>query len=60
VKRVADWTFPSFHRYVQAGILPIDWIDNVEEESNDFGEKNPLGQSDKLTGECFCLGTVTK
>ena len=29
--------FP-FHRYVQSGILTIDWFGDVEEESNDFGE----------------------
>ena len=30
-KTVADWPFSSFHRYVQAGILPIDWVSNVEQ-----------------------------
>ena len=28
VKKVADWPFSTFHRYVQAGILPIDWAGN--------------------------------
>jgi len=40
VKKVSDWPFSTFHRYVQAGILPIDWVGNVEEESNDFGERH--------------------
>ncbi|MFZ3019124.1 MAG: transposase [Gallionella sp.] len=25
VSRVADWPHSSFHRYVQAGMLPMDW-----------------------------------
>jgi len=25
VSRVADWPHSSFHRYVRAGILPMDW-----------------------------------
>ena len=40
VKRVADWPFSSFHRYVQNGIIPSDWADDVEEEINDFGENS--------------------
>ena len=38
VKRVADWPFSSFHRYVQDVTLPIDWVGDVEEDSNGFGE----------------------
>jgi len=60
VKKVAYWPFPSFNRYVQAEILPIDWIDNVEEESNDFGEKNPLGQSDNLIRLVFLFKWVMR
>ena len=25
VQRVADWPYSSFHHYVRAGLLPIDW-----------------------------------
>ena len=25
VTRVADWPHSSFHRYVRAGVLPVDW-----------------------------------
>ena len=25
VKRVRDWPYSSFHRYVRAGIYPLDW-----------------------------------
>ena len=25
VTKVADWQFSSFHRYVRAGMLPVDW-----------------------------------
>jgi putative transposase len=38
VTQAKDWQYSSFHRYVKAGVLPIDWggknIDNVEQ----FGE----------------------
>ena len=40
VQSVADWPFSSFHRYVQAGILPIDWVSDVESEKNDYGERH--------------------
>jgi putative transposase len=29
VRRVADWPHSSFHRYVRAGMLPIDWAGEV-------------------------------
>ncbi|MFA5242651.1 MAG: transposase [Sulfuricella sp.] len=32
VGRVADWEFSSFHRYVKAGVLPIDWAGDMELE----------------------------
>ena len=37
VKRVADWPFSSFHRYVAQGILPSDWAGDVS-WSGEFGE----------------------
>jgi putative transposase len=40
VKKVSDWPFSSFHRYVQAGMLPIDWVGDVESEKNDYGERH--------------------
>ena len=30
VKRVTDWPHSSFHRYVRAGILPMDWAGDAE------------------------------
>lgn len=30
-KQVADWPFSTFHRYVQAGVYPIDWGGQSEE-----------------------------
>ena len=30
VKRVGDWPHSSFHRYVRAGILPMDWAGDAE------------------------------
>lgn len=36
VQRVRDWPHSSFHRYVQAGIYPLDWLgDEVEEIDGD-------------------------
>ena len=31
VPRVADWPHSSFHRFVQAGMLPKDWAGGVAE-----------------------------
>lgn len=38
VTRVQDLRYSTFHRHVQAGILPIDWVGDVELERYDFGE----------------------
>ncbi|QMT41041.1 REP-associated tyrosine transposase [Neisseria shayeganii] len=38
VTRVADWPYSSFHRYVQRGILPADWVGSGIEAEGDFGE----------------------
>jgi putative transposase len=32
VKRVRDWPYSTFHRYVTAGMYPVDWYGDVEEE----------------------------
>ena len=32
VKQVADWPHSSFHRYVRAGILPMDWAGSAEDK----------------------------
>ena len=39
VKRVADWPYSTFHRYVRQGVYPPDWggVD-VDVESGEFGE----------------------
>jgi putative transposase len=38
VSRVHDWPHSSFHRYVERGILPIDWGGDVGEIAGRFGE----------------------
>jgi putative transposase len=38
VKRVRDWPYSSFHRYVRLGVLPEDWAGTVDEHEIDFGE----------------------
>ena len=30
VRRVADWPYSSFHRYVVQGIYPVDWCGDVD------------------------------
>ena len=38
VSRVADWPHSSFHRYVERGILPVDWGGDATELPGRFGE----------------------
>ena len=37
-RRVRDWPYSSFHRYVQEGRLPDDWAGDIGESGTDFGE----------------------
>ncbi len=30
VRRVQDWPYSTFHRYVEAGIYPVDWCGDVD------------------------------
>jgi putative transposase len=30
VKRIADWPYSTFHRYVEKGIYPPDWFGDLE------------------------------
>ena len=45
VARVRDWPHSSFHRYVERGILPLDWGGEFTDEQGSFGERR---------GECGC------
>ena len=38
VSRVRDWPYSSFHRYVERGILPVDWGGDAMEMPGRFGE----------------------
>ena len=38
VARVRDWSFSSFHRYVEQGILPADWGGDMRAIAGQFGE----------------------
>ena len=40
-RRVRDWPYSSFHRYVREGRLPDDWAGDIGESGTDFGEPNP-------------------
>ena len=35
VQRVTDWPYSTFHHYVERGIYPLDWADDLE---TDLGE----------------------
>jgi len=38
VSCVHDWPHSSFHRYVERGVLPLDWGGDVGEVLGEFGE----------------------
>lgn len=38
VKRVSDWPYSSFRRYVARGVYAVDWAYTAEDEGEDFGE----------------------
>jgi putative transposase len=38
VQCVADWPYSSFHRYVEKGLLPLDWAGVAGRESSQYGE----------------------
>ena len=38
VKRVVDWPYSSFHRYVRQGVLAADWGGDVGQFGGSFGE----------------------
>ncbi|EHR05938.1 REP-associated tyrosine transposase [Bradyrhizobium sp.] len=38
VARVRDWSFSSFHRYVDQGALPMDWGGDARDIAGHFGE----------------------
>ncbi len=39
VRRVRDWPYSSFHRYVRDGILPDDWAGDAGQSGGSFGER---------------------
>src|SRR3954469_19186676 len=39
VRRVEDWPYSSFHRYVRNGTLPDDWAGDAAEGEGRFGER---------------------
>ncbi|MBI3777770.1 MAG: transposase [Gammaproteobacteria bacterium] len=38
VKRVCDWPYSSFHRFVARGIYPLDWAGGPDKDDGNFGE----------------------
>lgn len=38
VKRVRDWPYSSFNRYVKEDVLEVDWGESYKSDSGDFGE----------------------
>jgi putative transposase len=39
VSRVSDWPYSSFHRMVKLGIYPEDWVGDVYNDAENFGER---------------------
>jgi putative transposase len=39
VRRVCDWPYSSFHRYVRSGLLPEDWAGSSHDDDGQFGER---------------------
>ncbi|MGA4635531.1 REP-associated tyrosine transposase [Pseudomonas solani] len=38
-RRVIDWPYSSFHRYVRDGVLPVDWAGGEEGDVPEAGER---------------------
>jgi putative transposase len=38
VSQVRDWPYSSFHRYVEQGLLPVDWSGTAGDLEGKFGE----------------------
>ena len=39
VPRVRDWPHSSFHRYMQQGLLPADWVGDFDDGGTEYGER---------------------
>ncbi|HEV2158928.1 REP-associated tyrosine transposase [Bradyrhizobium sp.] len=39
LRRVGDWPYSSFHRYVWTAVLPKDWAGDAGESGDAFGER---------------------
>ena len=40
VSRVVDWPHSSFHRFAMAGMVPENWVTDLDGATLDFGERN--------------------
>ena len=40
----AKWPYSSMHRFIQMGILPVDWACSYKCNEGDWGNRNPLGK----------------
>ncbi|MCL5801911.1 MAG: transposase [Gammaproteobacteria bacterium] len=38
VKRVAEWPYSTFHRYVKLGLYPLEWGSVGTQDGDEFGE----------------------
>jgi putative transposase len=43
VCRVKEWSYSSFHRFVQNGVYPQDWAGNGWDDASNFGERGGEG-----------------
>ena len=37
VKRIRDWPYSTFHRYVESGVYPMDWCGDLNDEVSGGG-----------------------
>ena len=38
VSRVVDWPYSTFHRFVECGVYPADWVGSLVPEVSDYGD----------------------
>ncbi len=39
VQRPADWAHSNIHRYIESGVLPLDWAYDSRDADGEFGER---------------------
>ena len=55
VKRVLDWPYSSFHRYLQRGDYPVDWAGSVGKDNHKQQYVEPARSCAQRTLRTLCL-----